>query len=291
MKYILITILCLVLVILYLIKRRKAICKVKRMKKLEKIEIVNKALYPFGFAYDEFEDIIISNNNAWQREMGYSNFYDIHAPLLNIVMDCEPIYFNYNNKEYRIEFWKGQYGITTGAEVGIYEKDIDSPNKIYYSVPDSEMLYVQFELFKRRLLFKRCDYTWWLTGFVLGLFSKPKELMLKVKIYFPNILMQAAFVEGLFNAGYKESNIKIYGNMVSFSFCKPKNIYLNNKHKLIKFLAQILNYLNCKLFNLFTKPFNCTLDKLVFIKELMPCILKFSMPRKKQKKCHKKSIK
>ena len=37
-----------------------------------------------------------------------------------MIIDCEPIYFRYKGKKWLIEFWKGQYGMTTGGEVGIY---------------------------------------------------------------------------------------------------------------------------------------------------------------------------
>ncbi len=296
MKYFLIAFLLLVvmvLIVLYFMKRKRVIYKVKHMDELEKLSIVDKALYPFGFAFDRKQDIVISKHDSWQRDMGYSDFYDLKAPLLNMVMDAEPIYFHYDGKDYRIEFWKGQYGITTGAEVGIYIHEKGMPKNEYRCANDKEMLPIQFELYKKCFLFSRCGYTWWLTGFDVGLFSKPKDLTLKACVRFPNQFMQVAFVEGLLNAGYTPNKIKVFGCSICFTICTPKNYKLNHHHKLIKCIAQFFNYINCKLFMWFTRPFASTLDKLVFIRFMFPhlyhFVIKLTIPRRKQKKyCKKK---
>lgn len=282
----------LILVVLYFIKRKRVIYKVKHMEEVEKMCIVDKALYPFGFSFDAKQDIVISNANSWQRDLGYSDFFDLKAPLLNMVMDCEPIYFYYDNKKYRIEFWKGQYGITTGAEVGIYVHEEGMNTGEYRCATDKEMLPIQFELYKKCFLFSRCGYTWWLTGFDVGLFSRPKDLTLKACVRFPNQTMQVAFVEGLLNAGYSPNKIKVIGCSICFTLCEPKNYKLNHHHKLIKFFVQIINYINCHLFMWYTRPFSRTLDKLVFLRYMAPhlynFVIKLTIPRRKQKKYYKK---
>lgn len=296
MKYVILSFIFLIgfiFVILYFIKKKRIIYKVKHMSEKEKLCVVNKMLEPFGFSFDIKEDIVISRNDAWQRDMGYSDIYDLKAPLFNIVMDAEPIYFKYDKKDYRIEFWKGQYGITTGAEVGIYVRD-KNKKFMYHSINDSEILPIRFELYKKCFLFSRCGCTWWLTGFSVGEFSRPKDLLLKVSILFPNQSMQVAFVEGLLNAGYTSKQIKVYGYSVCFSICSPKNRQLNTRHKLWKCLVQIINYINCKIYGYFTRPFNRTLDKLAYIRFMFPYlylfIIKLCIPRKKgQKYCKKKN--
>ena len=67
------------------------------------------------------QDIIFSRMNAWQRDFGYAYVYDFVAPAtINAIIDCEPFFFRYNNKDWMIELWKGQYGFETGAEIGVY---------------------------------------------------------------------------------------------------------------------------------------------------------------------------
>ncbi len=95
-----------------------------------------------GFKYDPYEDIFYSTKGAWQKNFGYGHIYDVTAPIFRMIIDTEPVHFSYNNKNWLITFWKGQYGITTGAEIGIYctkEKKV-TKNTIYLQVEDSEML-------------------------------------------------------------------------------------------------------------------------------------------------------
>lgn len=74
-----------------------------------------------GFSYDPTQDIIYSNLNNVQRFFGFAQEIDSMAafPLISQI-ECEPIIFTHDNKDYMIELWKGQYGLMTGAEVGIY---------------------------------------------------------------------------------------------------------------------------------------------------------------------------
>ena len=63
-----------------------------------------------------------------------------------MIMDCEPVEFSYGGKRWLIELWKGQYGITTGGEIGIYNtkrEDIDHEKfkgTFYENIQDDERL-------------------------------------------------------------------------------------------------------------------------------------------------------
>lgn len=296
MKYIVIMILLflLILLIYYFCKKRWAIKKVKCDSDEEKLSYINAVLEPFGFEFDLEQDIVISKNDSWQRILGYQDLYDLKAPFFYMVMDAEPIYFDYDNKHYRLEFWKGQYGITTGAEIGLYVQDLNSKySKFYRSANDCERINMCFSLYKECFSFSRKDFTWWLTGFEIGKFSKPKDLRLRICIDFPNKEMLVAFVSGLLNAGYTKNKLDINCNNICFDFCSPHNYKLNHKHKIIKFIVQIINRINCSIYMRFTKCFHRTLDKLSFLRYMAPCFYRFiiclCIPRKKQKKyCKKK---
>ena len=80
-----------------------------------------KAVDLAGFRYDPDQDIIYSKFDAWQRATGFCHMYDEAAPAtISAVIDCEPIRFLSGGKQWMIELWKGQYGIETGAEIGVY---------------------------------------------------------------------------------------------------------------------------------------------------------------------------
>ena len=151
-------------------RKKKIIHRICAMNTCEKIEKLNEILEPFGFSYESSQEIITSRQDAWQRQFGYCSLYDKTAPKFGMVFHCEPIYFSYQERTWMIEFWKGQYGINLGCEVGIYCSDtILSPEQyehtLFHSVPDSQMLPISLSLYhKGSLLFHTSHKHWWLTG-------------------------------------------------------------------------------------------------------------------------------
>ena len=77
-----------------------------------------------GFRYDPRQDIIYSKMYPLQRHFGYAYGYDAAALAMNAIIDCEPIFFDYAGKTWMIELWKGQYGLETGCEIGVYNRAI-----------------------------------------------------------------------------------------------------------------------------------------------------------------------
>lgn len=88
---------------------------------------LSQIVYNAGFNYlDGMEkDIIYSRYHAGQRDLGYCYAYDEAIVAIDSILDCEPVYFIYDGKEWMIELWKGQYGIETGGEIGVYYRDFD----------------------------------------------------------------------------------------------------------------------------------------------------------------------
>lgn len=70
----------------------------KKSNKLKTYDDLNNLLKPYGYSYNAKQDIFISNIDAWQREMGYCRLYDEAAAPMSMIIDCEPIYFDYDNK-------------------------------------------------------------------------------------------------------------------------------------------------------------------------------------------------
>lgn len=237
---------------------------------------LNQELSTFGFAYNPNDDIFFSTINAWQRLYGYGRPYDEIAPLLCLIFDCEPIVFKYNNKKWLIEFWKGQYGMTTGGEIGIYvlEDDNNPFNDIIYdSVADFELFPMSFVLRKKdNIIMTRNESHWWLTGFKLGEFSNPSDLVMDAGITFPNTEMRDSFVNSLRQTGYKNEDIRLENNTVYFTFDKPHGIQPLIRNNLVTYLAQKYNKRNCKLYNKYTKEYTNTLDKLNCIRRKAPLI-------------------
>jgi hypothetical protein len=191
-------------------------------------ENLYKAIEAAGYSYDPKQDIFYSNLDAWQRNMGYCRLYDEAAAPMGMIIDCEPIYFDYDGKKWMIEFWKGQYDLTTGCEMGVYTAeghDLNIPGvfngTFYKCAGDEDLLHMEYYLMKNgEKLFRREDKHWWLTGFKLGEYSEPSELTMYLSVIFKNEEMRDAFVEGLKDAGYLEHEIIISGNKVGLKFDK-----------------------------------------------------------------------
>ena len=245
---------------------------------------LNRDLAEAGFAYDRKEDIFYSLMDCWQREMGYCQLYDEGSSLFNMVMHCEPVRFSYAGKRWMIELWKGQYGITTGAEVGIYNTDQDDirterfTGPFYDCAQDSERLPMSFVLRKNgRVLFKRKELHWWLTGFRLGEFSTLDSLTMDVRIRFPNSEMRDAFLEGLLELGYGSREYAVRRNTVTVHYTKPHSVQPLSRGSLQEAAVQQVNKNNCALFRQATGKYTDTLDKLEYIKALVPELYEFFM--------------
>ncbi len=190
-----------------------------------------------GFTYDPEQQIIYSVMDPWQRKFGYCFAYDLAAPAtISAVIDCEPIFFSHANKNWMIELWKGQYGLETGAEIGVYvnpegghpldstlgRRPHDPDNGRFFNCADnSERLEMTFALKKGdEVLFTRGPKLhWWLTGFKWGVLSQPEELVLDATLKFRDEQMRKTFTEAAEKTGY--DNIKVTGNEVNFLFEKP----------------------------------------------------------------------
>lgn len=80
-----------------------------------------------GFDYIGTEkDYYITQKGSLQSKFGFMDFYDEAGALLGMDLDDEIVTFQYGNREYRIELWKGNYGFGNafGGEFGIYYRDI-----------------------------------------------------------------------------------------------------------------------------------------------------------------------
>ena len=155
------------------------------VNRIKDVDSLNEFLRPFGYAYDPEQDVFYTIVDAWQRQMGYTRMYDEAAALASMILDSEPVYFEYDNKRWMIEFWKGQYCMTTGFEVGIYYTDKREKSNEYFNwtlydcADDEHMLNMEFTLTKNgKPIIERKEKHWWLAGFKLGEFSQPWELRL-----------------------------------------------------------------------------------------------------------------
>lgn len=203
-----------------------------------------------GFKYDFKNDMFIAVKDSWQRKFGYGHIYDVLAPLVNVILDTESIYFKYGNYNYLIAFWKGQYGMVTGAEIGVYRTtDEKVNNKTIYEKCDTD-INMSFVLYNNReIIIDVRDKTWWLAAFKLGMFSKPKDLTMDIWITFPDGEFLNAFLKGFNSLGYTDSDYKAIGSTFIFTYKKPKTKKVFTRTFLREYGAQKSNKNKVKLYN------------------------------------------
>lgn len=234
-----------------------------------------KEIEAAGYSYDPKQDIFYSNMDAWQRKMGYCRLYDEAAAPMGMIIDCEPIYFEYDSKRWLIEFWKGQYDLNTGCEIGVYtteEPDINIPGvfkgPFFQSARDEDHLYMDYIIKKNgETLFRRTGKHWWLTGFKLGEFSEPSELTMYLTIKLKDEYMRDAFVTGLLNAGYSENEVIIRGNIVGLKFGKAHTQQPITRIEETDHIIQMKNKIMCEKYQEITGPYNTFPEKIKAIQE------------------------
>lgn len=192
-----------------------------------------------------------------------------------------------------IEFWKGQYGINTGCEVGVYKADrllrpSERKHTLFYGVSGCEMLPLEIRLCKNgRPLFALSKCHWWLTGFCMGMFSKPRELQLTVSITFPNCDMMHAFTEALQENGYCQNTFCIEDHTVTLFFDIPESPQSCRHFRLRRAIAQCMNRLFCWIYRRITRPFCKNIDRLLYLYYFLPFafrkMITIRKPRKRRR--------
>lgn len=152
-----------------------------------------------GFEYDAEQGIYYSQLDPLQRLFGFNMIYDAAAPRVGMVYSTKRIYFDYADKNWMVQIWKGQYGITAGAEIGLYNKPTDRLIPQYDCATDDELITMAFDFYNAgQYEFSRGpEKHWWLTGFKILQLGVGPLIDLDITLEFPNRKMANAFEEGL----------------------------------------------------------------------------------------------
>lgn len=259
--------------------------------------LIDKGIEIAGYGYDSEQDIFYCIMNPWQRNMGYSRLYDEGSAPFGMIVDCEPIYFEYGGKLWLIELWKGQYDLNTGCEVGVYtteEPIISIPGMykymFYNCASNEDRLTMSFTLYKNgEKLFKRDAEHWWLAGFKLGEYSEPSELTMKLNITLKDDVMCKAFVEALEAVGYSEKEneleiegtFEINGTNVALIFGKPYTPQPITRTPETDRIIQMKNKVLCDRYNDIVKVYDNVTDKINAIQAYAPEIYEEIMDKAK----------
>ncbi len=125
-----------------------------------------------GYLYDFEGQYFYTASDPWQRNFGFSPIYDYAAPFTSMVYTTRRLYFSYDNIDWMIQTWKGQYGIVIGAEVGVYTKTPDADVLDFYECADDEnslKMSMIVKLDDTVIIDRPYGTYWWCTGFIPNL--------------------------------------------------------------------------------------------------------------------------
>lgn len=186
-------------------------------------EKLGKFTNDMGFEYDTKQGIFYSSRDSWQRDANYFNHYDWAANYAD--MRYQTVYMEFSSPDdpyttgtygdpidWRIQFWKGQYGFLGGTELGIYTKRPDENEKVYACADDDHMMNIYYEIYKTkedyengRLYFYRDEWNgvghWWVTGFKLDSVDPPRMVM-KGKLHLKTNKLAAMLLEQMRIKGF-----------------------------------------------------------------------------------------
>ncbi len=176
----------------------------KATKKHGKIFSVSEIVGPegdefLGYRYNPEGDYYYTDDKeCWQVNAGYNEIYDKVTPAVFMHIDQLRLRFTYEEKDWMLEFWKGQYGtMLIGAEIGVYTTEEGTYTGAtgdvnHYNCADKEdWLNMQLECYwaennnghYKKVFTREYGKYWWITGFVDGCLTKytPPRTELKVK--------------------------------------------------------------------------------------------------------------
>lgn len=160
-----------------------------------------------GFECSVYDLMIYATVNCWMKDFGFCLFYDFFCyitPFFNY--NTRRYKFEYGDREWMVQAWKGNYLVSNGAEVGIYSRDKDGFGS-YYDCYDGVMPMglrlshgdgTVLSPGDGTVIFEIEQEHWWINGFKLSndLFA-PNELTAEYYIEMPDEDMALAFAEAV----------------------------------------------------------------------------------------------
>lgn len=242
------------------------------------ISVLNAA----GFAYDKNRDCLYPPDDCPQKQAGGLRLCSENILPFNMVIDRETIMFPYSGRRWLIELRKGQYGISTGAEISVYSAPFSNKNTansggIFFKAADkTDQPVMSFSLLKngRTILSGKARH-WWLAAFKPGEFSEKESLIMRVKIKFTDKKMCAPFVKALAAAGYKRDEYSVRFGTVKIHYSKPHTPQPQFDAR--ESAVQNLNKINCDIFLSVTGGYKHIPDKMKHLLQFMPHLYELSM--------------
>lgn len=168
--------------------------------------------------YDENGNPIPIGATDFRRSLGYCELYDNMAPYAAMDFDTVRIKFRYNNLDWMVQMWKGQYGPSIGCEIGVYHKPTTRAIEFYDCATNENALFMEASLYRKgKFVFRMPDTLyWWAAAFEPGMLdnvSDRSELNVVARVTLKDQEMCAAFANAL--QKQKDAQGRIFKNVGS----------------------------------------------------------------------------
>lgn len=181
---------------------------------LDNIAYVKKEDY---FEYDGENSIIFATQNYWDKKIYESDIYNNISQQPCMSSDYEAVKFESGGKKYLAAFWKGQYYLSSGGEIGIYM--LDSSGE-YVPVDGTEGIRVKLALHASGVkLAEKETQGGWLTMYKIGINTPKRSLKLDITINFSDKDMLESLAAALSSLKYTAT---VNENAISFQLTTPK---------------------------------------------------------------------
>ncbi len=172
-----------------------------------------------GYDYSVKELLAYSPVDVWMRNFGFCLFYDIFSystPFFNY--HTRRFKFDYDGKEWMIQIWKGNYLVSNGGEIGIYNRERGSIGSYYNAVGDAGLLEMKMDIYHgdELLLTRGPEPHWWLNAFKMSdTVYLPASLTMKFDIVMKDKEMLEAFCKAVDNHYRHDVTYTVSGLKVS----------------------------------------------------------------------------
>lgn len=161
----------------------------------------DKGVVDLGYNFSIPELLVYTPVNVWMRDYGFCLAYDLFAYASPIFFyETRRFKFEYDGLEWMIQIWKGNYIISNGAEIGVYNRKKGSLGTYYDCANDEQMLEMSMQLYHGKdLLFERePQLHWWMNGFQISdtLYSA-RSMTLKSSLTMKDEAMLNAFCNSI----------------------------------------------------------------------------------------------
>lgn len=202
-----------------------------------------------SYLWDPNGNFYYVDDNPWQRNFGFNAIYDWAAATLVMYYDTWRACFTYDDLEWMIQAWKGQYGfLFIGGEIGVYTREPGAAvltSSHYNCADDNHLINMEMSIYYDahdgngyKKLFTRSFYPhWWCTGFVDGhladyQFNDRSCLIMTARMRMYDADMVNAFTTALVGCGFTRvdstsqvsttstDTFTVVGNDVHFSWKK-----------------------------------------------------------------------